>query len=326
MRVRIEVTQDDVRHDDAGVFAPDPSGAVPIGVPSPGRLAALDAAFDEWSADGRSRSVGRYQFPSLTTRVRYRPPRSAPGTWAAGWIAASLILRPAVSGRHVSAVAEAFKAAVLDRYPAGRSELPAVLHGHGFEQTGYDLARFLPLPDAGHTHASGRIHGVALWLPPAVDDRVAAVVRDTVRSITELAGRGFRARSEAWNRQGRPDAARPRRWRGPSRRWATVFPAVHERHVSLSLDEVRRWCGHAGVPEPVEFRHSRTPLMVGAVSLLPSEVHRPGRPGRPFSHVELVFAEPVWGPIVIGSGRQRGLGLCAPLDDGSTLPRPAASP
>lgn len=324
VRVRVEVTQDDVRPEEARLFAPDPGGAVPIGVPSPGRLAALDTAFDEWSADGRSRSVGRYQFPMLVTKVRYRPPRGAAGAWAAGCIVASLVLRPAVSGRHVSAVAEAFKAAVLDRYPAGRSELPAVLHGHGFEQTGYDLARFLALPDTGHAHASGRIHGVALWLPPDVDDAVVAVARDTVRSITELAGRGFRVRTETWNRQRRPDAARPRRWRGPSRRWATVFPAVHERHGSLSLEEIRRWCSHAGVPEPAEFRHSRTPLMAGAVSLVPSEVHRPGRPRRPYSHVELVFAEPVWGPIVIGSGRQRALGLCAPLDDGSTLPKPAA--
>ena len=325
VRVRIEMPQDDIRPEDPRVFAPDPSGAVPLGVPSPGRLAALDRAFDEWSADGRSRSVGRYQFPSLATKVRYRPPRSVAGQGAAGWIVASLILRPAVSGRHVSAVAEAFKAAVLDRYPADRSDVPAVLHGHGFDQTGYDLARFVPLPDAGHAHASGRIHGVALWLPPDVDDAVAAVARDTVHSITELAGRGFRVRSEAWNRQRRPDAARPRRWRGPSRRWATVFPAIHERHVSLSLDEVRRWCSHAGAPEPAEFRHSRAPLVAGAVSLVPSEVHRPGRPGRPYSHVELVFAEPVWGPIMIGSGRQRGLGLCAPLDDGSMLPRAAAA-
>lgn len=325
VRVRIEVTQDEVRPEDTRVFAPDPSGPVPIGVPSPGRLTALDAAFDEWFVDGRSRSVGRYQFPSLVTKVRYRPPRSMVGARASGRIVASLILRPAVSGRRVSAVAEAFKAAVLDRYPAGRGELPAVLHGHGFEKTGYDLARFLPLPDVGHAHASGRIHGVALWLPSEVDDEVVAVARDVVRSIAELKGRGLRVRAEAWNRQRRPHAARPHRWRGPSRRWVTVFPAVHERHVTLTLDEIRRWCDHAGIPEPAEFRHSRAPLIAGGVSLVPSEVHRRGRMGRPYCHVELAFPEPMAGPIVIGSGRQRGLGLCAPVDDGSVFPKPQAA-
>lgn len=326
VRVQVETTQNDIPPDDARVFAPDPSGTVPIGVPVPGRLAALDTAFDEWSADGKSRSVGRYQFPALVTKVRYRPPRPVSQPRAEGRIVASLVLRPAVSGRRVSAVAEAFKAAVLDRYPADRSELPAVLHGHGFEGSGYDLARFLPLPDVGHAHASGRILGAALWLPSEADDAVAGVVRDVVHSITELAGRGFRVRTEAWNSQRRPRPARPDRWQGPSRRWATVFPAVHERHVPLSLDELRRWCEHAGVPEPVEFRHSRVPLISGAVSLAPSEAHRPGRPGKPYCHIELVFPEPVVGPIVIGSGRQRGLGLCAPVDSRSVFPRPESAP
>ena len=29
----------------------------------------------------------------------------------------------------------------------------------------------------------------------------------------------------------------------------------------------------------------------------------------------LWFEEPVAGPVVIGAGRQRGLGLCVPVDD-----------
>ena len=51
------------------------------------------------------------------------------------------------------------------------------------------------------------------------------------------------------------------------------------------------------------------------MDLAPVEVNRPGRPGLPYSHVELWFEERVAGPVVIGAGRQRGLGLCAPIDD-----------
>ena len=35
----------------------------------------------------------------------------------------------------------------------------------------------------------------------------------------------------------------------------------------------------------------------------------------PYSHVELRFAQAISGPVVIGSGRQRGFGLCVPVDE-----------
>ena len=109
----------------------------------------------------------------------------------------------------------------------------------------------------------------------------------------------------------RPDS----RWLRRSRAWVTAFPAIHERRRTLDLAEAARWCVHAGLPEPVSFRSTRTPLAAGAVDLAPVEVNRAGRPALPYSHVELRFAEAVSGPVVIGSGRQRGFGLCIPVDD-----------
>jgi CRISPR-associated protein Csb2 len=35
---------------------------------------------------------------------------------------------------------------------------------------------------------------------------------------------------------------------------------------------------------------------------------------RPYSYVEVVFEEPVEGPIVLGRARQYGMGLMAPMD------------
>lgn len=315
VRVRFDAAPDDGETTDGDAYVPDGEGEVSIGVPQPGRLRILDAAFDDWTEHGAS--AGRSQFPALLSKVRYRSPHGPARPVNAGRIVASLILRPAVSGRRVSAVTAAFKAAVLDRHQAMYGEPPPVLHGHGYGPRGYDLARFLAFPDVGHAHATGRIHGVALWLPPDVDSAVGGLIREVVHSITALAGRGFRCQVEVWDRQRRPKAADPGRWIGPSRWWATAFPAVVERHVPVSLGEIRRWCEHAGAPEPIAIRHSRSPMMHGAVSLAPSEVHRTDRPGRPYCHAELVFAEPVVGPIVIGSGRQRGLGLCVPIPEGS---------
>ena len=39
--------------------------------------------------------------------------------------------------------------------------------------------------------------------------------------------------------------------------------------------------------------------------------------GRPLRHLVLTFARPIRGPLIIGAGRFRGLGLCLPLDDGA---------
>ena len=114
-------------------------------------------------------------------------------------------------------------------------------------------------------------------------------------------------------------AANPTRWLRRSRHWATAFPAIHERHRPLDLAELSRWCRHAGLPEPVAFRSGRTPFLTAAADLAPVEVNRPGRPGLPYSHVDLQFAEPITGPVVIGGGRQRGFGLCVPVDDSSDL-------
>ncbi|MDE0320828.1 MAG: type I-U CRISPR-associated protein Csb2 [Acidimicrobiaceae bacterium] len=306
----------------AEVFVPDEAGDVAIGVPVPGRVEMLDAAFTTWTVNGTS--VGRSQFPALVTKATYRSPSVAEGAAAHGCVVAAVILRPAVSGRRVAAVAATFKAAVLQRFQDHHdAEPPGVLHGHGFEGTGYDLARYLSLPDVGHAHARGRIHAVALWLPPECDESIGTAAREIVHSIRRFVGQGVNVSAEAWDGQRRPLAARPDRWTRPSRRWVTVFPAIHERHVPLTLEEVGRWCQHAGLPQPVSFRSSRSPLLKGGASLAPTEVHRPGKPQRSYSHVELLFDKPVAGPVVIGSGRQRGLGLCLPVGDRSALPMPS---
>ncbi len=320
VRVRVERMPDEPEVATDLMYAPDPEGDVSVDVPVPGRLRLLDAAFDEWTEHGTS--VGRSQFPALSAKLRYRSPRAEAHVASSGRIVAALVLRPSLSGRRISSVTGTFKAAVLDRFQQSIGDPPAELHGHGFAARGYDLAHFLALPDVGHSHARGRIHGVALWLPASCDDAVARAARDAVHSIRRLVGPGIDVNAEAWAGQRKPRAAAPGRWTGPSRRWVTAFPAIHERHVPLTLEEICRWCDHAGIPHPSSFRSVRSALIPGAVSLMPSEVHRQGMPRRPFSHLELVFDEAVRGPIVIGSGRQRGFGLCAPVGDRSALPRP----
>ncbi len=294
------------------IFMPARRGDLVIDVPEPGRLQVLDRMYDEWCARGAS--VSRLQFPALQHGVPYRSPGSAEPV-DRGAMVAWLRLGAAVSGRRLSTVTALFKEAVLSQHQSIFGEPPAFLHGHGFNGSGYEIARYLALPDVGYRWSRGRIHGLALWMPPDSDFVARQRARDAAFAIRQLTGRGVDVSVAPRNDEARPLATHPDRWLRRSRGWVTACPAIHERRRTLDLAEVARWCRHAGLSEPVAFRSARTPLVAGALDLAPVEVNRPGRPRLPYSHVELRFAHAVPGPVVIGSGRQRGFGLCVPVDE-----------
>ena len=295
--------------EDAFIHALD--GNMMINVPAPGDVRMLDRMYDAWYEHGAD--IGRAQFPALRHEAPYRSPRTVAQPDSGG-VVAWLRLGTAVSGRRVAAVTALFKDAVLSKYQKIYGVPPAVLHGHGFGVSGYEIARFLALPDVGFHRSRGRIHGLALWMPPGSDAVERQRARDAAFAVRRLTGRGIDVSVVPREDEQRPVAAHPDRWCRRSYRWGTAFPAIHERRRPLELAEVARWCRHAGLPAPVAFRATRGPLVRGAVDLAPVEVNRPGKPGLPYSHVEIRFVEPVQGPVVIGAGRQRGFGLCVPVD------------
>lgn len=212
---------------------------------------------------------------------------------------------------------EALRATLLDRYQREGVSPPPILHGHGMAGSGYDTARYLALPDVGHQNATGRIHGLAVWLPPLADQQVVEACRDALHGLSILVGKGFSCDVRMWAGEARPHASNPDRWTRPSAKWTSAFPVVHERRLkTLGLGDVASWCEHAGVTAPAAFRSTRSPLIPGAVDLAPSEATRADRPARPYTHIELVFDREVPGPIVIGAARQFGLGLMAPQPSG----------
>ena len=306
VRVRVGASMPDVPG--AGdTFVPDPAGDMALSVPEEGDLQLLDRMYEAWVEHGAD--IARAQFPALRHQVGYRSPL-ATRREDRGAVVAWLRLGTAVSGRRVSALTALFKEAVLSRHQEIHGEPPPVLHGHGFRRRGFDLARYLALPDVGYPRSRGRIHGLALWLPPGSESALRARARDAALSIRRLTGRGIDLAVQPWMDEARPVAATPGRWTRTARCWVTAFPAVHERRVPLDLAEVSRWCEHAGLPKPRAFRSARCALVPGGVDLAPVEVNRPGRPGLPYSHVKILFDVPVTGPVVLGSARQRGLGLC----------------
>jgi CRISPR-associated protein Csb2 len=300
-----------------GRWRVEQSSPMTLPVPYPGFLKALDASYDAWVGGVKTRRSW-----VRTERAGYLPPGAAVTKPRRGPSLIWLRFDRAVGGSMLLAVTGTLRQAVLDHvqrlFPDG--EVPDLLHGHRPHNAEGPQARFLALPDVGHRHADGRLLGAAVWLPPETDPDLVQTVRTAVARLCGerlVASGRFDLGLSVFGGQPRPWAAHPQRWTRPARRWVSATPIVHERWTKHGpgLAEIAYWCRHADVPTPVVAAHlTRFPTLPGALDLHPTQVARPGRERRPYSHAVIEFAEPVEGPIVIGRSRQLGLGLLAPAE------------
>jgi CRISPR-associated protein Csb2 len=284
-----------------------------VPVPYNGLLDDLNELFERWSAGDPVRRAWK-----PPERARYAPPGVVAAAVQALTSRVWLRFPRSVPGRLSRFVGEALKAAVLSLYDEHVGEPPRLLHGHGFDgQVGYQLALWAALADVGHAHARGSLHGAVVVMPEGTPPAVVEGVRTALWHLRELrlqGGRRIAVAPYAGERQ--PWAAMPDRWQGPSRRWASVTPVVHERRTrgEPGFEEVKRWCEHAGFPPPAACQVSAVSMLAGSPHLGPYEVYGSATSHRAFSHLELIFDESVLGPMVLGRARQFGIGMMAPLD------------
>lgn len=303
------------------VFRPDrEDGTMLVNIHTAGHVEVWCDAYDAWVKEGATRRM----FPALRYQTYYRHPEDPAPDKEEGSVLAWLRFADTVPGRRVATVAQTFKGAVYARYQELYGTTPPRwFHGHGFSASGreWQLARILPLPNVGHPYSDGRIHGVALWVPSGVDTMEYRRVRAAVSAVAYLAGitdglsiADHRDPRQKWT-------TNPRRWTQPSRQWASVFPAVSDRHGRLRPEDVARWCQQADLPSsPVAVRLSRKPLIPGGVDLAPSETARPGhKQTKSWTHFEMFFTEKIRGPVAVGAARSYGLGLCTPVEESISI-------
>ena len=282
-------------------------------VPYKGFLTELDRAFGFWrGGQGFNRSWIRSE------RVAYRQPSiSAVSTnRETVWFRFSSSL----PSRNLIRVTETLRDALLSQLQRllPDQEIPAVIHGHRGKDEGGSQSDFLALVNVGDAHSTGRIFGAAISLPNDCDPALVQLVRTAALRLTDLTAPGlFKVSVSVYSGESKPWSAVPRRWTAASRRWVTATPVVFERWTKKvpDLKEVTRWCCNAGLPQtlhPVHTHFSRKPLIPGAIDLPPALIFRPGQDRRPFSHLSIEFDAEVEGPIVLGRGRQLGLGLFVP--------------
>jgi len=189
------------------------------------------------------------------------------------------------------------------------------------------------------------------WLGPLVVDQHTGEV-----ATIKLWGKGLPDWSVQLEDQPSPPLVlRNETWTKASTTWASVTPVVLDRFPKTSREKDREgWhvevteiitvsCTRAGLPEPLEVdidstawhtgvprawsktrrlcpqRHDRATAALG--DGFPSLPVKSSRPAKPQVHVWLRFDGLVSGPILIGSGRFRGYGLCKPVKSRKTTPQ-----
>ncbi len=217
---------------------------------------------------------------------------------------------------------------------------------------------FLSLPNVGHSHADGRLMGLAVLLPAGIDELAARAAYRAIGRWEQSEPPGLcrltLTRGNVIDLQRKqPPVELPGlqsgTWARASRSWASVTPialpknpgrlasgspSARAKAWAAAEEQVRQSCVHVGLPEPAAVAVSLGPLIVGArgaadFPAFVQGVRRGEGVRRRLVHAAVRFAQEVEGPFVMGSGRFLGLGLMRPVPEwdaspGSPDERPAS--
>ncbi len=227
------------------------------------------------------------------------------------------------------AVVQRFREAVLSQSNGLPERIRSLLSGHEPDGAPLDQPHlaFLPLAFVRHSHADGRLLGLALVLPAEVtrDERgsaLQAIIRVPYLALGRLGSWKIvpeRRSSPPWNL--RPDAwtAYPQ----GATHWSTVTPIVFDRHPKAKdpavyeremATTIAEGCMRTGLPQPREVIATHVSAHAGVPPAFAfPRLRRKDGGERRHTHAIVVFDRPVCGPVLVGAGRYRGYGVCRPM-------------
>lgn len=312
-------------------------------VPHAGRLDVLQVAFSGGGVGWRRPPTAPWQ--------RYEPARAA-GLLRGGAFDDRLLVLRRVDGdpidlRHTLAFADALRGALIKAADGHPVAMP-LISGHlpdGAAMAGTHVA-YLPLADVGHGHADGHLLGFALALPTALDadaeqaiyDALADLLDDETQTLRLRAGASGTCTLVVEDRPVRPVALRFGTWSRPACLWGTVTPIVFDQlpprtsrpptrgtdsdsgrgdaYDAWAVAQILQACARQGLPPPVEVAVTHSSVFEGVplARAFPPVLRKADGARRWHVHAVLRFAEPVVGPLLLGAGRYRGMGLCRPME------------
>ncbi|GAB4187904.1 MAG: hypothetical protein OHK0024_28350 [Thalassobaculales bacterium] len=331
----------------AALHRPSPglSGEAELACPLPGSLDSLKArhraGMEQFRAagHGRNRVLEVHRAPkaeSIAVAYDAAPRRllfdlvpqeggRRPYAWRlTGAVSLAERLRDAAAARLARALPA--EAARIERFLVGRGAASAEKEGR---------VRIIPLPSIGSAFTDASIRRVLVEIPHACPLPQADLAwafsglnLDADPQTGEVLGRGLPVLAPA----GDPSMLRhyaiasPAAPASPTRAWRTVTPAAlpvaraggrltgrqRQDGEAQAIAAVRAALRHAGIATPAEsIRVQREPFH--GRGRRAEDFARPDRfPAERLWHVEIGFALPVAGPLLIGDGRYLGLGLLAP--------------
>lgn len=278
---------------------PRDGGAEMLRVAAPGTTDTLLSSRHQWPTPEAGRAISYGVAPAGSATETTTGPFSD--------VVVRAIIDPILGMTDAAPVATALRAAVLSR--AGDTA-PAALHGHTDDDR---RVAFLALGDVGHHNATGLIRGVAIALPHGItgDERGACVRAFSLVNPLSL-GRGIRP-LRLTDELPPIAALRPERWIGPSQWFSTVTPIILDRYPKKNSPietEIRRSLDHAGYPSPAAVHLPVGPPVTATPH--PSRLGGNTPPGLRV-HASIYFKQPLRGPLLVGRGRFRGIGLLLPV-------------
>jgi CRISPR-associated protein Csb2 len=215
--------------------------------------------------------------------------------------------------------------------------IPTLLSGHDTEGrvTREPHVAIVPLADVGWNYSQGRLMGLALVWPRAIADADRRVALRVIVAFLSGGDRTFGllhfGRQGSWSLGLEPESTRASlrfaRYVRASRRWGTVLPAALDRHPKDKPGEelasiITNACVNIGLPKTAVdgldievYKHATIRGAPSAIEIRSALPQDSSYRAKPLVHLVLNFPKPVRGPLILGAGRFRGLGLCLPLEE-----------
>lgn len=315
-------------------FVPTESGEFSVRTPVSGQLDTLIASYaDHQGVESRTLPTGAAEY-----RRNVPDPRVQRGIFDdQRWLLFDLHPRCALT--QTGPLARALRASLMAH---ATEPIPPMISGHRPGSDGPSTepalevhAAYLALPYVGSGYADGSVHALAVVLPRDVSPEDRAAVVQAAARWQEAGGRLWFDRNDKTfelrplQPQDASVTARPSTWTRPATRWSTVTPVALDRHPG-DLDSANRAkrdraeaearesvlsaCQHNGLPEPTEIDLRNDPPIRGTrpARSFPPFFVGPDKLRKRLVHIDLTFAEPVGGPVLLGAGRFLGYGLFWP--------------
>jgi|YelNatPaOPRAMG01_1025707.scaffolds.fasta_scaffold11197_4 CRISPR-associated protein Csb2 len=299
---------------------PDPDGDIMMRTIGMGRLRHLEETYELRRKNPAIQpKIGKITAYSVTSAI----PRTIEVKNKFGdYITFRLDNSQSIPLASVYMILSAARNAFLSLYP---EPLPEVISGHlgDGKPSGKHHLAVIAHPDVGHHYADGHIMGLSFLFPSGIDDQVrksAEYAASKLKEITlgKLGVIGVN-RIYADMMPNIPGGLRMSTFRRPNAVWATTTPALFGKHPHKSAVGAgkdggavfQEACEMVGLPKPVEVNMGPSSAFEGSPLARDFMVPKKFREYLK-THLLIRFAEPVRGPVILGSGRFAGFGVCKP--------------